>query len=63
MAILERDVNFLSTLKIMDYSMLVGIHNVGQVSSLVDQLRQLRDASWLMLHATISRSFLKQSIF
>jgi len=30
MAILERDVNFLSTLKIMDYSMLVGIHNVGQ---------------------------------
>lgn len=30
MAILERDVNFLASLKIMDYSMLVGIHNVGQ---------------------------------
>ena len=31
MLILERDVGFLSKLKIMDYSMLVGIHNVGQV--------------------------------
>ena len=30
---LESDVKFLSQLKIMDYSLLLGVHNVAQVST------------------------------
>lgn len=34
LAMLESDVQFLSQLKIMDYSLLLGVHNVAKVNSI-----------------------------